>query len=379
MVIINDTAVGTDGNINTGFLVVIISCLCNLDDSRGLSTADALLLTGNADRTAADTDFYKVCAAVCQETEAFRVNYVACANLYGVAVGFTDPFQCILLPFAVALGGVDAQDVYACLYQSGDSFLKVSCVDACADNITLAGIQKLVLVYLVAVIVLTEYHVFQSAFRIYDGQLVDFVVPDDVVCFLQCCAGGCPDELIHGCHEILYLFCAFHAAHAVVSAGYQTNQLALCCAVCGNCNSGVTGSCLQCKNIVQRAFGADVGITDYKACFIGFCSCHHSRLTCDGLRAEDEGNAAFFRQSHCHLVIGYCLHHCRYQRDVHCERRFFPFFEFNNGCFQAYVIHHALLGRIAGYQQKFAEGSGWFCEINCHFSFSSYDSFPILI
>ena len=150
VVIVNDAAVGTDGDINTGFLVVIVSCLCNLDDSRGLSTADPLLLTGNADRTAADADFYKVCAAVCQETEALCIYYVACANLYGVAVGFTNPFQCILLPFAVALGGVDAQDVYACLYQSRYSFLKVSCVDACADNITLAGIQKLVLVYLVS-------------------------------------------------------------------------------------------------------------------------------------------------------------------------------------------------------------------------------------
>ena len=223
-----------------------------------------------------------------------------------------------------------------------------------------------------ACIVFTEYQIFQSAFFIYDGQLVDLVVPDDVVCFFQGCAGGSCDQVSQRCHEVFYLFCTFHTAHTVVSACNQTYQFALCCTICCNSYCGMTCSCFQSQNIIQCAFRADIGIGYHEACFVGFCSCYHCSLAFDGLRTINERDTAFLRQSHCHFVIGYRLHNRGYQRDVHFQSGFFAFFEFDYGCFQAYIVHHAILCGIAGNKQEFAESSGWFCKESCHF-----DSPPI--
>jgi hypothetical protein len=54
-------------------------------------------------------------------------------------------------------------------------------------------------------VVLTENETNESSFCINDRELVDLVVPDDVVCFLERCALGCGNELIDGSHESAYL------------------------------------------------------------------------------------------------------------------------------------------------------------------------------
>ena len=99
-----DTTVGADRNINTCLLEVFVSCLSYLDNGRSLSASDALLLSCDADGSAADTDLDEVGSAFCEEVESLSVYYVACAYLDAVSVIVSDPLECDSLPFRVALG-----------------------------------------------------------------------------------------------------------------------------------------------------------------------------------------------------------------------------------------------------------------------------------
>ena len=100
VVVVNDTAVGAYRNVYAGFFEVFVTSLANLDQSSCLTTANALLLTSDADGAAADTNFNKVSTCISQEAEAFSVNNVASANLYAVAIMLTDPVQSDFLPCA---------------------------------------------------------------------------------------------------------------------------------------------------------------------------------------------------------------------------------------------------------------------------------------
>jgi len=60
MVVIYNTAVRADGNVNACFLKIPVTGSRNLNDSRRLASADALRLTGNADTAAADADLNEV-------------------------------------------------------------------------------------------------------------------------------------------------------------------------------------------------------------------------------------------------------------------------------------------------------------------------------
>ena len=86
MVVVNDTAVTRNGNVNAGLLEISVSLGADLNKSRRLTATDSLGLTGDTDRTAADTDLDKVSTAISEEAEACRVNYVTCADLNAVAV-----------------------------------------------------------------------------------------------------------------------------------------------------------------------------------------------------------------------------------------------------------------------------------------------------
>ena len=143
MVIINDTTVGAYRNVYAGFFEVFVTSLANINQSSCLATADTFLFTGNADRTAADTNFNEVSASLSQEAEAFSIYYVACANLNAVTVVFTDPVQGDFLPCAIAFGGVNAEYVYACINQCGNTLSIVAGVDTCADDVAFFAVQQL--------------------------------------------------------------------------------------------------------------------------------------------------------------------------------------------------------------------------------------------
>src|SRR5699024_4852995 len=111
MVIMHDAAIRTDRNINTGLFIIFITCPGHFDRRSRLSTADTLLLTGDADGAAADTDLDEVCTGFCQEAESFRIDDVSGTDLDTVAITIADPLQRDGLPLAEAFAGIDAQYV----------------------------------------------------------------------------------------------------------------------------------------------------------------------------------------------------------------------------------------------------------------------------
>ena len=170
MIIVNDTAVRANRNINACFFEISVTLLAYLDKCCSLTSAYTLLFTGNADRAAADADLDEVCSAICEEAEAFLINNVTCADLYAVAVVCTDPVDSQLLPLGVALGAVDTQNIRTCVNESRNTLCVISCVDTCAYYITLLAVKKLVLVFLMLLIVLSEYEVHKNAVIVNYGE-----------------------------------------------------------------------------------------------------------------------------------------------------------------------------------------------------------------
>ena len=91
MVVVDDAAVGADGDIYARSLEIIVSCLADIDKSRRLTSADTLCLAGDAYRSAADADLYEVRTRLGEEEEALSVNYVARAYPAAVALVLSGP------------------------------------------------------------------------------------------------------------------------------------------------------------------------------------------------------------------------------------------------------------------------------------------------
>lgn len=142
MVVINDTAIRTNRNINTGFFEIFVSSFSDFDNSGSLSATDPLLFTGDTDGTAADTDFDEVCTGFGKETETFTVNDISGTDLYSVTVVFTDPVDSQLLPFRETLGRVDTKHISTGFNQCRNTFSVVTGIDSRTDDITFLGIQK---------------------------------------------------------------------------------------------------------------------------------------------------------------------------------------------------------------------------------------------
>ena len=201
MIVVNYAAVGADGHINTGFFIVFVSCGSDLDKSGSLSPADALGLSGDADGAAADADLYEVRACLCEEEEAVSVDHVACADLYGVAVFLTDKCEGLLLPYGVALGGIYAEHVCACINESGNASLIVESVDTCADNVALVGVKQLLGILLMLRIILPEYKIEQLAVLVDDGQRVELIFPNYIVSVFKSGVLVAGNELVKRSHE----------------------------------------------------------------------------------------------------------------------------------------------------------------------------------
>ena len=200
MIIVDDAAVGADGHIDAGLLVVLVTSLGNLDDSGSLTTADALGLAGDADGAAADADLHEVCASLSEEAEALGVHHVAGTHLDGVAVVLADPADGAALPLGVALRGVDAQHIHTGIHQCGHALSVIAGVDAGAHHIALVLIQQFIGVLLVGVVVLAEHHILQVALGIHQRQGVDLVIPDDIVAVMQAGVGRCGNQLVQRGH-----------------------------------------------------------------------------------------------------------------------------------------------------------------------------------
>ena len=367
MVILHDAAVGADGDVNAGLLVVLVAGLGDLNDRRSLTASDALSLAGDADGAAADADLDEVCAGLGQEQEALAVNDVACADLHLVAVVLADPGDGAGLPLAEALGGVDAEHIHTGLYQRGHALGEVAGVDARADNVALVLVEQLVDVLLVGVIVLAENHILQMAFHIDERQGVDLVVPDDVVAVMQAGGGGGRDQLVQRGHELGDLEVHRHAGQAVVAAGHDAQQLAVGGAVVGDSDGGVTGAGLEVEHIAQGSLRGQVGVGGDKALLVGLDAADHIGLLLNGLGAVDEGDTALLGQGNRQLLTGDGLHDGGDHRDVHFQRAgFLALAVLDQRGFQADSRRDTLRGGVAGDQQIFTKGTGRLGKIICH-------------
>ena len=103
VVVVHDAAVGAYRDIDAGLLEVLVPGLRDLDESRRLTSADALLLSSDADRASTDADLDKIGSAFGEETEALAVDDVSGSDLYAVAVFFADEIEREFLPAGVAL------------------------------------------------------------------------------------------------------------------------------------------------------------------------------------------------------------------------------------------------------------------------------------
>ena len=265
MIVIHDAAVRADRHVNACLFVVFISGLSDFDDRRSLAAADALLLSGDTDGAAAYADLHEVSAAVCQEVETVRVDYVARAYFDAVAVIISYPLESRCLPLGVAFRRVYRQDVYARVQQSRHSLFVVSCIDTGADYIPLVSIQQFIRMLLVRVVVLAENESLEPLIAIDYRQLVDLVVPDNVVCFRKRDAVMPVYHLVERCHEFRYRSIETHARDAVVLAGDDSKQLAGCRAVFSDGDGRMAFCRLEIEHILKRGVRLQVGVARYEA------------------------------------------------------------------------------------------------------------------
>ena len=308
MVVVDDTAVGAHGHVDAGLLVVLVASAADVDQRGGLATADALGLAGNADGTAADTDLDEVGTAVGQEAEALGVDNVTGTDLDVLAVVGANPLDGALLPLAEALGGVDAQDIGTGLDEQRHALGIVAGVDTGADHVALVVIEQLVGVGLVAVVVLAEDDTHKVIVVVDDRQSVELVVPDDVVGNLKADVLVAHDELLTRGHELGNLLLVVIAAGAIVTAGDDTQELALGSAVVGDRHGGVTGLLLELDDLLHGHVGGQRGIGLNETSLVILNGLDHSSLGLGGLRTVDEGQATLGSKRDTHVDARDGLH-----------------------------------------------------------------------
>ena len=316
MVIVHNAAVAADRHIDAGFFIIFVTGFANIDQRRSLTAANPLGLTGNADRTAADTDFYKISAAFRQKTETFRIHYVAGPNLHRITVMIPDPFQREPLPLGITFGRVDTQHVHPGFHQSGHTLRIIAGIDTGAYHMAFFIVQQFQRVFFMRYIVFTEHHVQQTAFIINDGQRIEFMIPDNIISLLQGRILFPYDHLLDRGHKIFHLRRQIHTADTIVTAGNDTFQTSVYGSVAGHCHSRMTCLFFQRQNVFQGAVRSNVGITGHKAGPVTFYIAHHLGFVFNRLGAIDKGTAAFPGQCDCQRIVGNGLHNSRNHRDI---------------------------------------------------------------
>ena len=102
MVVMNDTAVGANRNINSCFLEVTVTFSADVYKGCCLSATDSLCLTCDTYGTAAYADFNEVCTALCEETESFGIDNISCTDFYVISVMLTNPCNSVFLPLGIS-------------------------------------------------------------------------------------------------------------------------------------------------------------------------------------------------------------------------------------------------------------------------------------
>ena len=258
VIVVHDAAVGADGDIHAGLAEVFVARGAHLNERGGLAAADTLRFARDADGASADADFDKVRAALGEKAEAVAVDDVARADLDGIAIVRAHVVDDLLLPDGVSLGRVDAQHIRASLHKRGDALGVVAGVDARADEVALLVVLKREGVLLVLGVVLAEDEVEQVVVFIHDGQRVELVLPDDVVSLLERGRRRSGDELFARSHELAHLQISAHAAHAVVAARHDAEELAVGRCVLGDGDGREAVFLLEGQHVGQRVLACQV-------------------------------------------------------------------------------------------------------------------------
>ena len=77
------------------------------------------------------------------------------------------------------------------------------------------------------IIVFSEYERSQPGVVIEDRQAIQFVVPDNIICFLEADAFFCVNDMIERCHKFADFCTWIQTADAVISAGDNAQKLAV--------------------------------------------------------------------------------------------------------------------------------------------------------
>ena len=133
VVIVNNTTIRANGDINSGFLKIFITGSCNFNQRGCLTSADALGLASDADGTAADADLHEIGTCVSKEQETFFIHNIASTDFYGVAIVLSYPGNGLFLPAGKAFGGVDAKHICTGLHQRRNALCIVAGVDTCTN------------------------------------------------------------------------------------------------------------------------------------------------------------------------------------------------------------------------------------------------------
>ena len=99
MVILNQSAVGANRNVDSSGFVITVALGSHVDNSGSLSSSDTFLFAGNADRAATDTHFYEIGTSLGKIAETFGIYHVASTYFNSVAIIFANPFDSVFLPF----------------------------------------------------------------------------------------------------------------------------------------------------------------------------------------------------------------------------------------------------------------------------------------
>ena len=199
------------------------------------------------------------------------------------------------------------------------------------------------------------------------------MIPDDVVGLLEAGALGSGDELGERRHEGGDLLLAGHAAHAVVAARHDAEQLAVGCAVLGDGDGGVAGRLAHGEHVRERRVRRDVRVGADEARLIALHARDHRGLVLDRLRAVDEADAALLREGDGELVAGNGLHNGGDHRHVQVHR----------GLLDALAVAHerraqgdifrpAFQAGIARHEQIFIKGMRSGGEEVCHSEIPPY-------
>ena len=128
----------------------------------------------------------------------------------------------------------------------------------------------------------------------------------------------------------------------------------------------MAGALFQRQHIRQSVRNPQVGVTEHEARLVIFDLTDHLGLLVNGLGDIDESDAALFRQGNAHILTGDGLHHGGDHGNIHGQGALLTFFELDHRGLEGDIGGNAVLVRIAGHQQIFAEGVGGFGKIVCH-------------